>query len=206
MRILFLHPNFPAQFRHLATALAKDPNNEIFFGTACKEGRIPGIRKALYAPIDPPSAKTHPYLRTITQATLTGERVHQMAIALQQQGFVPDIIMGHSGWGPTLFMKDAFPNSELVCYFEWFYHAHGSDLDFDPAMSMSIREEASLRLKNAPFLIDLYSCDRGITPTHWQHQQFPPEFHSKISVSHDGIDTEYFQPNPEATLVIFRIV
>ena len=29
MRILFIHQNFPAQFKHLAPALAADPNNQV---------------------------------------------------------------------------------------------------------------------------------------------------------------------------------
>lgn len=201
MRILFLHPNFPAQFRHLAIALAQDPNNEILFGTACKEGRIAGVRKAIY-PAPKPNPDMPLTLRMMANATETGHIVRRMAEQLKKQGFVPDIIMGHSGWGPTLFMKDVYPNAELICYMEWFYHAYGSDLHFDPKDAMTGEAIARLRIKNAPFLIDLYSCDRALAPTHWQLQQFPPEFHSKISVLHDGIDTDYFQPEPDAKLVL----
>ena len=44
-----------------------------------------------------------------------------------------------------------------------------------------------------------------MSPTNWQRQQFPGEYQSKITVSHDGIDTNYFQPKPGAKLVIPRI-
>ena len=204
MRILFLHPNFPAQFRHLAIALAKDPKNEVIFGTACKDGRIEGVRKAIYtAPKSNPDIS--PMLRMMATSTETGNIVRQMSEQLKKLGFVPDIIMGHSGWGPTLFMKDVYPEAELICYVEWFYHAYGSDLHFDPDESMSGEAIARLRIKNAPFLIDLYSCDRALTPTRWQLQQFPKEFHSKIEVMHDGIDTDYFQPDPDAKLVLPEI-
>lgn len=201
MRILFLHPNFPAQFRHLASALAKDPNNEVIFGTACKEGRITGVRKAIY-PAPKSNAQISPNLRMFANSAETGNIVRRMTEQLKLRGFVPDIIMGHSGWGPTLFMKDVYPDAELICYVEWFYHAYGADLHFDPDDMLTGEEIARLRIKNAAFLIDLYSCDRALTPTHWQHQQFPKEFHSKISVMHDGIDTNYFQPEPDAKLVL----
>ena len=49
MRILFLHPNFPAQFRHLASALAKNPTMQVIFGTNRREGSLPGVVKAIYA-------------------------------------------------------------------------------------------------------------------------------------------------------------
>jgi glycosyltransferase involved in cell wall biosynthesis len=205
MRILFLHPNFPAQFRHMAAALAKNPENQVVFGTNRKEGELPGVYKALYNPSRTARPETHHYVRPLENAVLEGQGVYRLAIQLKEKGFVPDIVFGHSGWGPTLFMKDVFPKSTLLCYFEWFYHAHGSDADFDPSDPIDADGEARIRLKNAPILIDLYSCDRGLSPTYWQRQQFPPEFHQKITVRHDGVDTEYFKPQPGAKLVLPRI-
>jgi glycosyltransferase involved in cell wall biosynthesis len=205
MRILFLHSNFPAQFRHLAVALGQDSNHQVVFGTARKEGSLPGVYKTIYSPSREAHPQIHHYVRPLENAVLQGQAVYRIAEQLKAQGFVPDVVYGHSGWGPTLFIKDIFPKAKLLCYFEWFYHAHGSDADFDPSDSLNADDEARIRIKNAPILIDLYSCDRGLSPTYWQRQQFPPEFHSKITVHHDGIDTEFFQPQPGAKLVLPRI-
>jgi hypothetical protein len=191
-RILFLHPNFPAQFRHLATALAKDDNYQIVFTTNRQEGTIPGVHKVIYEPSRQAAPQTHHYVRNLENAVLTGQAVYRIAENLKAQGFIPDIIYGHSGWGPTLFMKEVFPKAELLCFFEWFYHPRGSDADFDPSEPLNADDLCRIRVKNAPILIDLYNCDRGLTPTNWQHQQFPPEYHSKINVCHDGIDTNFF--------------
>ena len=125
-----------------------------------------------------------------------------MAAQLKADGFMPDVIFGHSGWGTTLFMKDLFPQAQLNCYFEWFYHAHGTDADFDPSEPLTADDEARIRLKNASILTDLYSCDRGLSPTYWQRSQFPPEFQSKIEIIHDGINTQFFKPKPEAKLIL----
>lgn len=205
MRILLLHPNFPAQFRHLAVALAADPGNQVIFCTARRDrprnGDLPNVQTLNYPPINPLDPSPYPGLGSVTKAVATGERVYLMADQLKQQGFRPDVILGHSGWGPTLFLNDLFPDAELICYMEWFYQAHGSDFDFDPNRAPTYQEKATLRLKNVPFLLDLYSCDRALTPTHWQHQQFPPEFQPKITVCHDGIDTHFFRPNPHASRV-----
>ncbi len=205
MRILFLHPNFPAQFRHLAATLGKDPKNKVVFGTNRKEGQIAGVAKVLYEKSRTARPETHHYVRPLENAVLEGQAVYRLAQQLKDNNFTPDIVYGHSGWGPTLFAKDIFPRAKLLCYFEWFYNAHGSDADFDPSDPINADDEARIRIKNAPILIDLYSCDRGISPTNWQRRQFPPEFHSKIKVNHDGIDTNYFQPKPEAKLVLPRI-
>ncbi len=202
MRILFLHPNFPAQFRHLATALAKDPNNQVVFGTTRKDGSIPGVFKALYSPSRQAHLQTHHYLRSLENTVLQGQAVYRMANKLEAQGFIPDVVYGHSGWGPALFIKDIFPQSKLLCYFEWFYHAHGSDADFDPADPLDVDREAQIRMKNASILLDLCSCDAGLSPTFWQQQQFPLEFQSKLKVLHDGIDTTFFRPKPGAKLVL----
>ncbi|HEY9834209.1 MAG TPA: glycosyltransferase family 4 protein [Stenomitos sp.] len=205
MRILFLHSNFPAQFRHLAVALAQDSNHQVVFGTTRKEGTLPGVHKAIYTPSREAHPQTHHYVRTLENAVLQGQAVYRLADQLKAQSFIPDVVYAHSGWGPSLFIKDIFPKAKLLCYFEWFYHAHGSDADFDPNEPLTADDEARIRIKNAPILIDLYSCDRGLAPTYWQRQQFPPEYHNKIKVHHDGVDTQFFQPQPGAKLFLPRI-
>ncbi len=205
MRILFLHPNFPAQFRHLATVLGKDPRNQVVFVTNRQEGQIAGVTKVLYEKSRTARPETHHYVRPLENAVLEAQAVYRVAQKLKDQGFIPDVIYGHSGWGPTLFMKDIFPKSTLLCYFEWFYNAYGSDASFDPNDPLNADDEARIRIKNAPILLDLYSCDHGLSPTRWQRSQFPSEYHDKIKVHHDGIDINYFQPKPGAKLVLSRI-
>jgi glycosyltransferase involved in cell wall biosynthesis len=202
MRILFLHPNFPAQFRHLASTLAQTPNHQVVFGTSRQQGSLAGVTKVLFSPSRQPTPQIHHYVRSLETAVLNGQAVYRVAQKLKDEGFEPDIVYGHSGWGPTLFIKDIFPQAKLLCYFEWFYHATGSDCDFDPAMDFTIDDQLRVRVRNAPILLDLYSCDRGLSPTQWQRQQFPPEFQPKLKVLHDGIDTSFFQPQPGAKLVL----
>lgn len=202
MRVLFLHNNFPAQFRHIADSLLQDPKNQVIFGSQNNTTQYGNIQKALYQPSREPHPSTHHYTRPLEAAVLTGQAAFRMANVLKGKGFVPDLIYGHSGWGPTLYMKDVFPNSKLMCYFEWFYNANGSDSNFDPTDPLQIDDYPRLRTRNAAILIDLYTCDLGLSPTQWQKSQFPVEFHSKISTLFDGIDTNYFQPQPKSKLVL----
>ena len=205
MKILFLHPNFPAQFRHLATVLGQDKRNTVVFATNRREGSILGVNKVIYEKSRTARPETHHYVRPLENAVLEAQGVYRVAQKLKDQGFYPDIVYGHSGWGPTLFMKDIFPKATLLCYFEWFYNAYGSDASFDPSDPINADDEARIRIKNAPILLDLATCDRGLSPTGWQRAQFPKEFHSKIKVHHDGIDTNYFKPLPDAKLFLPRI-
>ncbi|TVQ47340.1 MAG: glycosyltransferase [Gloeocapsa sp. DLM2.Bin57] len=201
MKILLLHPNFPAQFRHVAVALAAQ-GHQVVFGTRREEGQLTGVSKVIYNPSRDIKPETHHYLRTLEGAVLQGQAIYRLIETLKQQQFSPDIVYGHSGWGPTLFIKDVLPKAQLLCYFEWFYHSHGSDADFDPSDPLSADDGPRIRLKNTPMLTDLYTCDRGLSPTYWQRQQFPQEFHSKITVRHDGVDTGFFIPEPESKLVL----
>lgn len=111
------------------------------------------------------------------------------------KGFYLDVIMGHS-WGPVSFTKDVFPKAKLIAYIEWFYNSHNSDIDF--IKEPDIDTLAKTRYKNSHILVDLYTCDKVITPTEWQLQQIPEEFRSKAEIVHEGIDTEYFKPDENA--------
>lgn len=202
MRVLFLHDNFPAQFRHIAEALIRNPQNQVLFGTRNQTTEYGKIRKVYYRPSREPSPSIHHYVRPLESCVLNGQAAFRMATNLKAKGFVPDIVYGHSGWGPTLYMKDVFPKSKLMCYFEWFYHANGADSNFDPADPLQIDDYPRLRTRNAGILLDLYTCDRGLSPTQWQKSQFPVEFHPKISTLFDGIDTDYFHPVPNSKLVL----
>ena len=205
MKILFLHPNFPAQFRHLATVLGKDSQNTVVYATNRLEGQIAGVNKIVYEKSRTVRPETHHYVRPLENAVLEAQGVYRVAQKLKDQGFYPDLVYGHSGWGPTLFMKDIFSKATLLCYFEWYYNAYGSDASFDPSDPINADDEARIRIKNAPILLDLVSCDRGLSPTQWQRSQFPSEFQSKIKVHHDGIDTNYFKPVANAKLHLPRI-
>lgn len=205
MKFLFLHSSFPGQFLHLAHYLGVNGHQVAFLTMRDEEGELPGVRRFVYKPVRTPSPKTHHYLRGLERAVLEGQAAYQTADQLKRQGFVPDAIIGHSGWGSTLYMKDLFPTSSLLCYFEWYYRAHGSDAEFGPQEHLSPDDECRIRTKNGPILLDLYSCDAGISPTYWQHSQFPSEYVRKIKVIHDGINTESCRPQPGKKLVLPQI-
>ncbi len=202
MRIVFLHSNFPAQFVHLAAALARNPANQVVFITAREEGGIPGVQKVIYKKHREVNHGTHNYLQSFENAVLQGQAVYRELARLKAEGFVPDAVYGHSGWGLPTFVKDAVPAAKIVCLFEWYYRAHGSDADFDPAQPLSVDDELRIRIKNSPILLDLDSCDWGVSPTYWQNRQFPIEFQPKISVIHDGVDTGFIKPAPGTKLVL----
>lgn len=206
MNILFIHPNFPAQFRFLAEALAKNPSNTVLFATENPrpEWEIKGVKKIVFTSHEPEDSMG-PLVVPFLKAEKKGEAVLKTLMELKETGFIPDIIYGHSGWGSTWFIRDIFPEALFVGYFEWYYNEKGEDVMFDRDAPISPMASARLRLKNAVIHNDLITCDIGISPTKWQKSQFPEDLQEKIVELHEGINTEYFKPNDSPSLRISDI-
>lgn len=202
MKILFVHQNYPGQYLHLAKALAMDPRYQVVAIGEKKERPNYGYPVLTYAPPHGPSPKTHPYVRDHEGHVRRGQQVFRLCQELRRRGFVPDIICAHPGWGEALFLKDVFPAARLLSYCEFFYRAQGSDMDFDPEYPSNLDSLLKVRIKNATQLLALTASDAGISPTVWQHSQYPPEYRSRIRIQHDGVDTNLVCPNPEARLAL----
>ncbi len=202
MRILVIHQNFPGQFRHAATAWAQRPGWQVVGVGRDTAPGLPGVKCLRYKPHRDPRRDQHPYLRTMESAVLHGQAVLRLLQQLKAQGFVPDAILAHPGWGETLYAKDVFPTARLIHFCEWFYSAEGADIGFDPEFPVTMDDRARIRTWNALHLLNLENCDIGVTPTHWQHSRHPERYRDKIVVAHEGIDTEQLGPDPNATFVV----
>lgn len=200
MKFLFSHRNFPSQFKHILPELAKDPNNEIFFITNYPKGEIAGVKKIVYYPKRKVPKNCHRYLRGYEEAVIHAQAAAEAAIALKNQGFVPDVMFAHA-WGNSMFFKDIFPDTPLVHYMEWYYTVQNSYIKFS-GEEITYDKAAMIRSSNAQFLLDLVSCDVGICPAKWQKDQFPEIFQDKIKLIHDGVDTDYLIPDENAVFQI----
>ena len=194
MRILFVHKFFPGQFMHLARALAADRGNEVVFVHAEGDGDIPGVRKVRLAQVRAVAASTHHYLQGFETAVLLGQAAYRACVALKEGGFRPDVIYAHAGFGPGLYLKDAFPDAPLLGYFEWYYRARGADADFLDRLGPD--EILRIRTRNTGVLLELAACDHGVCPTAFQRDQFPDDLQTKLTVLHDGVDTDCFVREP----------
>lgn len=208
MRVLFIHPNFPAQFRHMAQALGAMSEHECLFATMNErpEWKIPGVTKVVFSTTRQPPEDIPVTARPFTAAAINGEAFYKAAREIRKRDLVPDLIVGHSGWGTTLFAREAFPDARMLCHFEWYYRPDAADTDFDPDQPLDERGRVLNRVRNAPILIDLDACDHGYCPTRWQKTQFPEPFHSRLTTLHDGIDTDFFRPAPDAAASLAEVL
>lgn len=198
MNILFIHQSFPGQFKFLAPALAERGHRVLAMTTRKVEpGLWQGVQIVPYSIGRSSTAGIHPWLVDFESKTIRGEACFMAALKLKEQGFNPDVIVAHPGWGESLFLKDVWPQAKLGIYCEFFYHADGADVGFDPEFSIKNEAEVCrLRWMNLHFLLHFDLADAAISPTRWQASTFPELFRSKITVVHDGIDTRLVAPNP----------
>lgn len=197
MRILFVHQNFPAQFKHLAPALAQ---------------RGADVRAMCFN--EPPSVSgvtiyrsqgtqgttaTHPWAIDLESKIIRGEATLRTAQALDRQGYRPDVIIAHPAWGESLFLKDLWPDARFGMFCELFYRANHADHDFDPEFARNETPEesrAKTRLKNWPQRTTFEVADAGLSPTFYQADTYPAAMRERITVVHDGIDTDRVAPGP----------
>jgi glycosyltransferase involved in cell wall biosynthesis len=213
MRLLFVHQAFPSQFCHLAPYFAALPGNEVLavgekatmlgmVGASSTEA--PALRPAKGVKLlgyDVPTLGAEKLSgpdATLQRAIQRGLAVAAGAKHLRSSGFRPDVIVAHPGWGEAMFLKDVFPDAKILLYCEAYFRSRGADVGFDPEFPVGDEVMLGYRMTNAPWPISLDASDWGIAPTSWQRQLFPKEYASRISVIHDGIDTDAIAPNPRA--------
>ena len=201
MNILFVHNNFPAQFKNLATALAREADVNVAAIGSHTAAQLPGVRLIKYALPDVDVAATHPFARRFDLECWRAEQVLYGLSSLVASGFTPDVVMAHPGWGETLPLRAMFPLARIVTYCEFYYGTSGRDSGFDPEFpETGLDGHVALHLKNASTLLALVECDQGISPTKWQQSTFPQQYRSKIDVIHEGINCNLARPDPRAVL------
>ncbi len=206
MEILFVHPNFPGQFRRIAAALAKEENIQVYgVGDAewTKEtvplDNVPLITYP--TPAESPGV-VHPYAKTFDTAVRRGHQVVQTLLMHKRQGLEPDLIFAHPGWGDAFYLKGIFPGAKVVGLFEYYYRTQGADVGFDPEFPRTFDDTFRVHSLNATQLLALESCDVGYSPTDWQRRCFPQAYRNRLRVIHDGIDTEKLRPDATASITL----
>jgi glycosyltransferase involved in cell wall biosynthesis len=203
-RILFAHKNFPAQFGAFGEWLAGQ-GWEVVFLTQRAGARHGTIRVVTAADPRPAAETTHRYVRGFEAAVITGQGFARAAVAAREAGFRPDVVMAHAGWGAGLFLKDVWPETVAVPYFEWYYnwpYVDRTPYDGEPGDPLDAR--ARTRVRNAALWADFSTADRALCPTRFQAAQFPPWLRERLTVMHDGVDTELHSPGEGARAILAR--
>ncbi|MFU8776669.1 MAG: glycosyltransferase [Roseovarius sp.] len=205
MKILFIHQNFPGQYKHLAPLLARQGHHCVALTLRVKEAtKWQGVQVIPYALPKRDGQNLHPWLVDLDTKVTRGEACWRAAVALRDQGYTPDLILAHPGWGESLFLRDVWPNAKLGLYCELYHLTGYPHLNFDPEFATKNTEAEALRIrmKNINNHLHFETGHAGISPTRFQADTFPSPFRDRITVSHDGIDTVQAAPLPDVRLTI----
>ena len=202
MRILFVHQNFPGQYLHIVQRLAQHGNHQLValgINELDRNRPLPDSLNYFRYRLDRGNTKgVHPLVMETETKMIRAEGCARAAEQLKLKGFTPDVILAHPGWGEPMFLKTIWPDSPLLCYQEFFYNEHGFDSNFDSEFEeeRSWNAQAKLIMKNAYLHLTLEQSDWNVSPTHFQASSFPEYWRQRISVIHDGVDTDRAKPNP----------
>jgi len=205
MKFLFVHQNFPGQFLHLAPALAARGHQVVGLGVNALKAPLPGVHYRTHRPgvPDPAARDADSFSQEWAAKRARAQSAAQAMMDLKAEGFLPDVVFGHPGWGEMLHARDVFPQSRHLVFAEYYYGAEGGDSFFDPEFQrgpVDLPSLQRLRLKNTHLLHSLADCDAAVSPTIFQKGRHPATFHDRISVIHDGIDTDRFVPDAGASI------
>ena len=206
--ILFIHQNFPAQFKFLAPHLSLNKDYEIY-SLSLKKNRenkeldenlssMKNITHYQYEITRGSTEDIHVLAAEFEAKMIRAEAVAKKCLELKETGLQPDLIINHPGWGEIYLLKDVWPDVKFLSYFEFYYNTKGSDIDFDlgeknhPKPGFDLF--AKIRARNAPGMMSYLESDKLICPTEFQKSTAPDEFRNKIKVIHDGIDTSIIKP------------
>lgn len=198
MRMLFVHRAFPAQFGRIGLELKKqhgwDCRYIVGHLTSCPTP-TPEMLATLpifkLAPAERERELT-PWSEAYGQYLQMAEQVYRAA-ASRPEFRTADLIVGHLGLGPTLFLPDLVA-CPVLTYAEYFFANRHADLTY--RVDLPPAEPAAFypRCINAPQLTELVQADAAYSATAWQRASFPKRFHDKIAVQFDGVDTEQYRP------------
>ena len=201
MHVLFVHQNFPAQFKYMAPRLVKERGWQCSFVTERVEGELPGVRKIIYKARGGASMANSVFTRNYENAVA---HAHGVFEAMKEAKDVkPDLVVAHTGFGSSLFLPFLY-DAPVINFLEFFYSPAGQDLGFRPEVPVGETELLRSKTNNAMILLDVVNCDRGWSPTHYQRAFFPAELHGKIDVIFDGIDTEVYHRKEGAGQTVRR--
>jgi glycosyltransferase involved in cell wall biosynthesis len=203
-RLLFVHQNMPGQYREMVSLLGRDPRHEILFLTQRDDFDLPGVRRVTYRAHHAPAKDAYGLSRVWEEAAGAGYGAALAAARLRDEGFAPDLILGHSGWGELTFLRQIWRDVPILGLFEYHHLQEGGPVGFDPQEPASAASPYLLRARNVIPHTALMTVDRGYSPTRWQRNSFPARFHPHLYVCHEGIRTDRLGPDADASIELGR--
>ena len=203
----YAHPscsqNFPGQFRQLAPHL-RDRGHELIAICSHERPVADWMRILRYRePSRPGVVLPHSTLlwhEAVERATSVAKLCSQLA----QEGWKPDRILAHTGWGETLGIREVWPDIPQILWPElWLRPEHGG-YGVDPQkLHVGLEQQLEHIGRNALTARALDHAASWVLPTRHQANSFPLHYQdARLSVIHEGIDCQFACPDPDVNYVV----
>jgi hypothetical protein len=117
MNVLFIHQNFPGQFKFLAPALANQGHRVVAMTMQkIQVKQWQGVELVAYQASRGSTQGIHPWVGDFETKAIRGEACFRAALKLRESGFDPDVIIAHHGWGESLFLNEVWPKLRAVMW------------------------------------------------------------------------------------------
>jgi glycosyltransferase involved in cell wall biosynthesis len=198
--ILFIHSNFPGQFGFIAEALMARGDRVAAVAAHTAQG-IPGVTMARWRT----GRGTTPGIMQLAVRAeadlIRGRAAVEAMVKLRDDGFDPAVIVGHPGWGETLFAAEIFPKARQILHAEFYYNPTGGDVGFDPEFGEpSFDDHLRIRAKNGGLALAYAQAEALVCPTPFQRNQLPVGFRDRAHLIHEGVDVDVATPDPSTVV------
>lgn len=201
-RILFVHQNFPGQFPHIADALRARGDKLAAIAGPTGKNR-PGVDVRRWNLKRGTTKGIYDFAVRAEADLMRATVAAQVAEAFRKDGFKPDVIVGHPGWGETLLLGEIFPDTPQLLFGEFYYHSRGFDVNFDPEFEdWSLKSGMRVRAKNMGLAQAYAEADAIVCPTPFQASTMPRGLGDRIHVLHEGVDLGAARRKPDAVFTL----
>jgi glycosyltransferase involved in cell wall biosynthesis len=194
--VLFVHNNFPAQFRDLAETLLARGVPVAAIGAQAAPG-VAGAPIGRYALDRGTTPGIFHYAIRAEADLIRAAAAFRMAKTMKAEGIDPAVIVGHPGWGETTFLDEVWPQAKQVMFAEFFYRGRGLDIDFDEEFFETTEQAILTGKAKSPVMTLAYAqADIIVAPTEFQASVLPSIFRPRLRVIHEGVDVDAIRPGP----------
>lgn len=200
MNILFLHPNFPGQFRNISRAFGDNGYDTRFMCQTHYGRTLRNVQRITLKNSAGHDALEKLKLPIIQRSLKVGSQYRNGFKILNKEGWKPDLVISHSGFGCGLYVKELWPETRLISYLEWWFDPNSEFFSYDEEntnLGLNSKSAQKCWLRNQQVALELAVADEIVSPTMWQRNQLPLIFKKRCHIIFDGVNTNIFKASEE---------
>lgn len=157
--------------------------------------RIKGVKDLIIKGSRSQSEMENLKLGEIEKMQFRAESYRLAFTILRENGWNPDIVIGHTGWGCGVHVKDIWDKCLFIGYSEWWFKLNSTFTESarrDPHMGIQEKQQIKSLKRNQFMALELCTADKIVSPSEYQKSQLPQTLQGKCKIIYDGVDVKFF--------------